>query len=81
MGLIDMMLEGESIEKFEELLELSDLVSQWRYLLHMCYWEEGYESVGGDEGYMDPPPINHERLAYLKKLIAFLESHGITEDG
>lgn len=43
----------------------------------MCYCEESYESVGGDEGYLDNPPINHERLAYLEKLIKFLEDNGI----
>ena len=45
----------------------------------MCYCEESYESVGGDFGYMENPPINHERLAYLEKLIDFLESNGIVE--
>ena len=34
----------------------------------MCYCEESYESVCGDEGYLDNPPINHERLAYLEEL-------------
>lgn len=43
----------------------------------MCYCEESYESVCGDEGYLDNPPINHERLAYLEKLIKFLEDNGI----
>jgi hypothetical protein len=45
----------------------------------MCYCEESYESVGGDEGYLPNPPINHERLSYLKELIAFLEGNGIKE--
>ena len=80
LTLIDMMFESKPIEEFEELLKSDDQGHEWGELLHMCYCEESYESVGGDEGYMPNPPINHERLAYLNKLIALLESHGITEN-
>ena len=77
--LIGMMFENEPIETFEKLLNEYNAQLEWGYLLHMCYCEESYESVGGDLGYMDNPPIDHERLAYLEKLINFLESKGITE--
>ena len=78
--LIDMMFESKPIEEFEELLKLGTQGYEWGELLRMCYCEESYESVGGDEGYMLNPPINHERLTYLNQLIALLESHGITEN-
>lgn len=78
--LIDMMFESEPIETFEKLLNEDNEGLEWGELLHMCYFEESYESVGGDSGYMENPPINHERLAYLEKLIRFLESKGIVED-
>ena len=80
MTLIDMMFDSKPIEKFEELLKSGTQGYEWGELLHMCYCEESYESVGGDEGYMLNPSINHERLAYLNQLIALLESHGITEN-
>ena len=77
--LIMMMFENEPIETFEKLLNEDNAELEWGYLLHMCYCEESYESVGGDLGYMENPPINHERLAYLENLIEFLESKGIVE--
>ena len=77
--LIMMMFENEPIEIFEKLLNEDNSELEWGYLLNMCYCEESYESVGGDFGYMENPPINHERLAYLEKLIDFLESNGIVE--
>ena len=78
--LVMMMFEDEPIETFEKLLDENIEKSAWGYLLHMCYCEESYESVGGDDGDMENPPINHERLAYLEKLIRFLESKGIVEE-
>ena len=78
--LIYMMFDSKPIEEFEELLKSGTQVYDWGDLLRMCYCEESYESVGGDEGYMPNPPINHERLAYLNKLIALLESYGIKEN-
>jgi hypothetical protein len=76
--LIDMMFDGCPIEEFQQLWESKENLD-WGELLHMCYCEESYESVGGDEGYLENPPINHERLAYLEELIAFLEDKGIDE--
>ena len=38
-----------------------------------------YESVGGDYGDEDDPPIDRERLSYLEGLIAFLEEKGVEE--
>ena len=76
--LIDMMFASRPIEEFEELWKNKENFD-WGKLLHMCYWEERYESVGGDEGYMDNPPINYERLEYLRKLITFLKEKGIKE--
>ncbi|MBQ4110306.1 MAG: hypothetical protein IJC74_05430 [Clostridia bacterium] len=78
--LVWMMFENEPIETFEKLLNEDSAEFEWGYLLHMCYCEESYESVGGDDGYMKNPPINYERLAYLEKLINFLESKGIVEE-
>ena len=80
MTLIDMMFDSEPVEKFEELLKLGNIGVEWGELLHMCYCEESYVRVGGDEGYLPNPPIDRERLAYLEKLIALLESYGITEN-
>lgn len=77
--LVTMMFKNEPIEAFEKLLNEDIPKSEWGNLLHMCYCEESYESVGGDDGYMENPPINHKRLAYLEKLISFLESKGISE--
>ena len=45
----------------------------------MCYCEESYASVGGDEGYLENSPVDFKYLAYLEKLIAFLEENGIKE--
>ena len=77
--LTDMMFRNEPLENFRELLRNNRDTFDWGYLLHMCYCEESYESVGGDFGDEDNPPINHERIAYLKKLIEFLEDNGIEE--
>ena len=77
--LIDMMFDSRPIEEFESLLKSGKRGLAWGRLLHMCYCEESYESVGGDKGYLPNPPINHERLSYLKELIAFLEGNGIKE--
>ena len=76
--LIDMMLNNRPIEEFAELFE-SEAELSWGMLLHMCYCEESYESVGGDYGDEDDPPINRERLSYLEGLIAFLEEKGVEE--
>ena len=76
--LIDMMFDIRPIEEFQQLLESKEDLD-WSSLLHMCYCEERYESVGGDEGYLETPPINHERLSYLEQLIAFLKEKGIEE--
>ena len=78
--LIDMMFASEPIDTFMELWESRKSDFDWEGLLHMCYCEESYGSVGGDEGYLDNHPINRERLSYLAKLIAFLESNGVVED-
>ena len=77
--LIDMMFEGLSIDSFKSLWDKDKDARKWGRLLDMCYCEESYESVGGDEGYLPNPPINHERLSYLKELIAFLEGNGIKD--
>ncbi len=78
--LIRMMFDSEPIENFKKLLE-EDLANEldWGFLLHMSYMEKSYESVGGDDGFMDNPPINHARIEYLSKLIVFLEENGIKE--
>lgn len=77
--LIDMLFDSRPIEEFESLLKSEKKGLSWGRLLHMCYCEESYESVGGDEGCLPNPPINHERLSYLKELIAFLEGNGIKD--
>ncbi len=75
--LIDLMSNYEPLETFQKLfLEYRDLLD-WGYLLHMCYCEESYESVGGDFGDEENPTINYARLVYLKELIKFLEDNGI----
>lgn len=75
--LINMMFEESPIEDFEELLKTQRDKLNWLELLEYCYTEESYESVGGDLGYMDNPPINYKRIEYLNNLIAFLENNGI----
>ena len=77
--LIWMMFENEPIETFEKLLNEYNAQLEWGYLLHMTYCEDSYESVGGDYGDEENPPINHERIKYLEELIVFLEGLGIEE--
>lgn len=77
--LIDMMFDGSSVDHFKSLWDEDKDTEKWGSLLHMCYCEESYESVGGDEGYMENPTINIERLKYLRELIEFLEMSGIKE--
>ena len=75
--LIDLMFESKPIEVFQKLFTENRENFDWSELLYMCNCEESYESVGGDEGYLDNPPINQERLKYLEALIKFLEDNGI----
>ena len=75
--LIDMMFESTDIDAFKSLWDKNKDAKKWSELLHMCYWERSYESVGGDEGYLDDPPINEERIKYLDALIKFLEESGV----
>ena len=75
--LIHRMFDSESIETFKALWKKNISLEKWSKLLHMCYWEVSYARVGGDEGYLDNPPINVERIKYLEELIAFLEGVGI----
>ena len=75
--LIDMMFESTDIDTFKLLWDNDNDAKKWSELLHMCYWEQSYESVGGDEGYLDDPPINEKRLKYLEELITFLEESGV----
>lgn len=75
--LIDMMFDGADIGTFKLFWEMDKDVKKWGTLLNMCYWEQSYESVGGDEGYLDDPPINTKRLEYLEELIKFLEELGV----
>lgn len=75
--LIDMMFESTDIDTFKLLWNNDNDAKKWSKLLHMCYWEQSYESVGGDEGYLEDPPINENRLKYLEELIDFLEQSGV----
>ena len=75
--LIDMMFESTDIDTFKLLWGKDKDAKKWSKLLHSCYWEQSYESVGGDEGYLDDPPINEKRLKYLEELIDFLEKAGV----
>ena len=75
--MIDMMYGSESIETFKALWEKEKDPKKWSQLLHACYWELSYARAGGDEGYLDNPPINVERTKYLEELIVFLEEVGI----
>ncbi len=77
--LIDMMFENSNIEDFKNLWNRDRDTKKWGRLLSMCYCEESYESVGGDDGDLDNPSINFERLKYLEHLIDFLENLGIKE--
>ena len=75
--LIDMMFESTDIDTFKLLWDNDNDAKKWSELLHMCYWEQSYESVGGDEGYLEDSPINEKRLKYLEELIDFLEQSGV----
>ena len=75
--MIHMMYGSESIETFKALWEQDKDLEKWSQLLHSCCWELSYERVGGDEGYLENPPINTERIAYLEELITFLENAGV----
>ena len=75
--MIHMMYGSESIETFKALLEQDKDLEKWSQLLNACYWELSYTRAGGDEGYLDNPPINMERIKYLEELVAFLEGEGI----
>ncbi len=76
--LIDMLFDREeSIDTFKSLWDKDKGLEKWSDLLHMCYWELSYERVGGDEGYLEAPPINVDRIKYLEELIDFLEKSGI----
>ena len=75
--LIDMMFDGESIDTFKSLWDKDKDAEKWSELLHMCYWEVSYERVGGDEGYLDNPPINVAKIKYLEELIKFLDELGV----
>ena len=77
--LIDMLFDRCPLQDFEKLLKSGDKMLDWGELLHMCYCEESYASVGGDEGYLENSPVDFKYLAYLEKLIAFLEENGIKE--
>ena len=77
--LISMMFENASIDSFKQLWEMDKDAKKWGYLLNMTYCEDSYESVGGDHGYEENPPINLERVKYLGELIVFLEGLGIEE--
>ena len=75
--LVQMMCGSESIEIFKALWEQDKDLEKWSQLLHSCYWELSYTRAGGDEGYLDKPPINVERIKYLEELIGFLKEVGI----
>ncbi len=75
--LIDMMFESTEIGAFRLLWDKDKDAKKWSKLLHSCYWEQSYESVGGDKGYLEDPPINEKRLKYLEELIRFLEELGV----
>ena len=75
--MIHMMYCSESIETLKALWEEDKDLEKWSQLLHACYWELSYTRAGGDEGYLDNPPINVERIKYLEELVAFLEGEGI----
>lgn len=75
--LIDMMFDSEGLDTFKALWEKDKGLEKWSELLHMCYWEISYARAGGDEGYLDDPPINMERIKYLEELIGFLKEVGI----
>ena len=75
--LIDMMFESTDIDAFKLLWSKDKDAKKWSELLSSCYWEQSYESVDGDEGYLDDPPINEKRLKFLEELITFLEESGV----
>lgn len=78
--LIDMMFESSSIDSFKQLWYKDNDAKKWGELLHMCYCEESYVKAGGDEGYMENPPICTEQLEYLQELIKLLENLGVKDD-
>ena len=75
--MIHLMYGNESIETFKALWEQGKDPEKWSQLLHSCYWELSYTRAGGDQGYLENPPIAVERIQYLEELIGFLEYVGI----
>lgn len=75
--LTNMMYESADIDIFKSLWDKDKDKEKWSSLLNSCYWEQSYVRVGGDEGYLEDPPINEKRLKYLEELINFLEESGI----
>ena len=75
--MIHLMYGNESIETFKTLWEQDKDLEKWSQLLHSCYWELSYTRAGGDEEFLDNPPINVERIEYLEELIGFLKGVGI----
>ena len=75
--LINMMFQNTNIDSFIPLWVEDKAPEKWSELLRMCYWEQSYEYHGGDEGYLDDPHINMERIKYLEELIIFLEKLGV----
>ena len=75
--MIHMMYGSESIETFKALWEQDKDLEKWSQLLNSCYWELSYTREGGDQGYLDKPPINMESIKYLEEMVAFLEGAGI----
>lgn len=43
----------------------------------MCYSEEIYESIGGDDGFKENAKVDWKRLDYLRRLISMLEQNGV----
>ena len=74
---VDMMYDNEKLDIFKSLWKKNNDLKKWSHLLHSCYWELSYQRVGGDEGYLENPPINMARIKYLEQLVDFLETSGI----
>ena len=76
-NLIMMMFKNAPIESLERLLKEENNGLNWGALLNMCYSEEIYERIGGDDGFKENAKVDWKRLDYLRRLISMLEQNGV----
>lgn len=75
--LSSMMLDSYPLNKFFPLIDRCEDTDALFKLLDFTLMELCYELVGGDHSFMEKPPINQERIAYLEELSQYLQAKGV----